>query len=267
MRTSGYIRTLSLIAFAVSLLSCGSIIEDRGECPCYLDVTLLRQSGDVFSEDKAWCSTWEGETRASGTVFAPVVGNDGLQTFGVPRRSVMSVVMSNLEPEDSRLTAPIGSQMTRLYVSRRDVDCSGDLAEVTFSSFEKRFVNVRFRLNDAAMPYRDQLTVTLDGPYDGLSLPSMTAHRGTFSCTSGFDEKGEVTLRVPPQGGPGLKAGVRLGNNPPAMMDLYRTMLEAGFNWKSEDMDDFSTELGLNSIVNVIEFVDWDVVQLEDRKY
>ena len=202
MRIPGHIRPLSFIASAVTLLSCGSIIEDRGECPCYLDVTLLRQSGDIFTEDKAWCSTWEGESAASHTEFAPVVGNDGLQTFGVPRRPVMSVVISNLEPEGSRLIAPVGSQMTRLYVSRRDVDCNGDLAQVTFDSFEKRFAIVKFRLDDASMPYRDQLTVTLDGPYDGLSLPSMTAHRGTFSCTSRFDENGEATLRVPPQGGP-----------------------------------------------------------------
>ena len=58
-----------------------------------------------------------------------------------------------------------------------------------------------------------------------------------------------------------------MGNNPPAILDLYRTMLEAGFDWKGDDLDDFMTELGLNSVVNVIEFVDWDVVQLDDRKY
>lgn len=267
MRVSGHIRALPFITCLMTLLSCGSIIEDRVECPCYLDVTLPRQSGNIFTEDKAWCSTWEDESIASQTVFSPVMRNDGQQTFGVPRRPVMSVVMSNLEPEGSRLTAPSGCQMTRLYVSRRDVDCSGDLAQVTFDSFEKRFVTVKFRLNDAAMPYREQLTVTLDAPYDGLSLPSMTAHRGTFNCTSGFDENGETTLRIPPQGGPGLKTGIRLGDGPPAMLDLYRTMLDAGFDWKGEDLDDFITELGLNSVVNIIEFVDWDVVQLEDIKY
>lgn len=248
-------------------LSCGLIFEDRDECPCYLDVTLLRQSGDVFTGDKAWCSVYEGETGSTGAVFSPVTGKDSTQTFSVPRRPALPVVMSNREPDRSRLTTAVGSEMTRLYVSRRDVDCSGDLAQVTFDSFEKRFVNVRFRLNEAAMPYRDRLTVTLDGPYDGLSLPSMTAHRGTFSCTSGFDGNGEVTLRVPPQGGPGLKAGIRIGNNPPAVTDIYRLMLEAGFDWKSENLADFTLELGLNSVVNVIEFVDWDVVQLEDKKY
>lgn len=267
MRTSCYILILSFIACAMSLLSCGSIIEDRGECPCFLDVALLRQSGEIFTEDKAWCSTWEGEANATKTVFATVVGNDGLQTFDVPRCSVMSVVVSNLEPEGSRLATIVGNQMTRLYVSRRDVNCSGDLAQVTFDSFEKRFVTVKFRLNDAAMPYREQLTVTLDGPYDGLSLPSMTAHHGTFNCTSGFGENGETALRIPPQGGPGLKASIRYGNNPPALFDLYRTMSDAGFDWKCDNLDDFETVVGLNSVTGIIETTDWNIVTLENITY
>ena len=267
MRTSRHIGALSFIACAMTLLSCGSIIEDRRVCPCYLDVTLLRQSGDIFTENKAWCSTWEGEISATRAVFATVFGNDKLQTFDVPRHSVMSVIMSNLEPEGSRLITIAGNQMTRLYVSRRDVDCSRDLAEVIFDSLEKRFVTVKFRLNDAAMPYREQLTVTLDGPYDGLSLPSMTSHRGTFSCESGFDENGELTLRIPPQGGPGLKAGIRYGNNPPALFDLYRTMGDAGFDWNCDNLDDFETEVGLNSVTNIIEITDWSIVALENKTF
>lgn len=256
-----------LAASALMLQGC-SVKEDRTECPCYLDVTLLRQAGDYFPHDKAWCSIWaDGTENITEHVFEPVIGNDGTFSCTVRKNPSTAVAVTNIKPENQKITAPAGEQMGRLYASLRDVECLADETGVEIDVFGKHYVNVIFRLNDDAIPFREDLTITLDGPYDGLSLPSMTPHLGAFSCSSRFNVNGETTLRIPPQGGPGLKAGIRLGTNPPVTMDLYVVMLEAGFDWESRSFGDFEIELGMNNVIGTVDVLDWEVITLEGRKF
>lgn len=265
MRIPEAIRVLA--ASALMLPAC-SIKEDRTECPCYLDVTLLRQAEDIFPQDKAWCSIWaDGIENVGEHVFEPVIGSDGTLSCAVRKNPSTAVAVTNLKPESQIIAVPAGGQMERLYASRLDVECLADETGVEIGFFGKQYVNVSFRLNDDAIPFREDLTITLDGPYDGLTLPSMTAHPGAFSCSSRFDEKGEAALRIPPQGGPGLKACIRLGTNPPAAMDLYRVMLDADFDWETGNLGDFEIEIGMNNVTGIAEILDWEIVTLEGKKF
>lgn len=258
---------IMVFAAAAIIPSC-SIKEDRKECPCFLDVSVLRQAVEIFPSNRAWCSVWANGTENVGEhVFEPVIGSDGLYSCSVKKNPSTAVVISNIEPNNGKIATQTGCQMERLYVSRHDIDCTGEQTLALFDSFGKQYVTVRFRLDKEAQEFKDNLTLTFDGPYDGLSLPSLTAHKGTFSYLTEFDEKGEAAVRIPPQGGPGLKIGIRLDNNQPATVDLYRLMLDAGFDWKSESLRDFTTKVSLNSITGILEFVDWDVVNLDVKMF
>lgn len=256
-----------LAASALMLQGC-SVKEDRSECPCYLDVMLPSQAEEYFPHNRAWCSIWaDGTDYIMEHVFEPVIGNDGKFSCAVRKNPSTAVAVTNLKPENQKITVHTGEQMEELYASRRDVECLSDETGIKIESFGKQYVNVCFRLNDDALPFRENLTITLDGPYDGLSLPSMTPHLGAFSCSSRFDGNGEATLRIPPQGGPGLKAGIRLDTNPPVTMDLYRAMLEAGFDWEAGSLGNFGIELGMNNVIGASEILDWEIITLEGIKF
>lgn len=256
------------MAVTMASLCCCSIKEDRTECPCFVDVLLYRQSETFFPQNKAWGSVWDdNDAHVKDLVFRPVIGNDGFESLTIRKNPSTTAIVSNYEQTNNRITVPSGQEMVNLYVAHRTADCTGEMALIEISAFEKKYVNVTFQLKEEAMEYKDIITVTIDAPYNGLSIPSLSPHQGNFGCASGFGDEGVITLRIPPQGGPGMKLGVRCGNNPPIIVDLYRLMLEAGFEWKNENLDDFKTELGLNTITELIEIQDWEIIEIENIRY
>lgn len=255
------------LLLVTAVLSSCSIKQDRTECPCYLDVSLARQAEKLFPQDKAWCNVWDDGNNIRKGLFSPVTGKDSTISCQVPRDRVVSVTVSNLESSGNRITAESGTQMKPLYISRQDVHCTGDIALVSFDSFTKQHINLTFLLNEEASPYRDSLHLTIESPYNGLSVPSMEPHRGTFRYDATFGREGKALACIPPQGGPGLKVGIRLNDNPPAIIDLYRTMLDAGFKWEDRSLSDFKATLGLNSVSSIVQITDWDVVELDGIRY
>lgn len=248
-------------------LSLNVVKEDRTECPSFLDVELLRQSAGVLPEGDAHLSVWDGGKCIDAVPVNSLNTRDTSFCRRIYPRHEVKVFFSSHAPEDGAVMAEFRSEMPELFVRTETADCSLEETAVRFEGLDKRYVRLSLTLNDDAKPYAEDISVTVEAPYAGVSFPDMAPVEGAFSYTSAFNpQTGSVTVRIPPQGGAGLRLVLRLkGAKSTASYRLYDMMTEAGFRWDDWVMRDFNAVIGLNSASMAFRIVDWTVVDL-DRK-
>ena len=253
---------LLAIFLSLAAISC-SIKEDRTDCPCYLDISLLRQIGITAQEYKAWCSVWSEETLLyAGQMDWPYDSTCTLESRVRPKGMVRVVVSSH-----GSVTARVGEQMPELYASCTEVDCTSETASLILGGLDKRHCRLMLSLSEEAYRKRQGISVTVEAPYCGVLLPSLRPASGGFSFTATFDEMGKAEIVIPPQAGPGLRIKTLLDGKTSSTLDLYALMKENLYNWENLNLSDFSCELSLNSLTHAFEISDWNVIEIDEKTY
>ena len=246
-----------LIPACLALLAAGtacSVKEDRGPCPCYLQVSFT----DPDAAGEAQMLGWDEDR-----LFRDMVRIEETRpTWTKPVRKGMLVLsactgMDESFPEGRQMRIPPGFQADSLYAWFEEVDATGDLAYATVS-FRKQFATVFLDIRKPADVVRT-CRFDVEGNSCGFDLLDFSPVAGTFRCAP-VPRDGEeiVTFRVPRQGDTGLSVTIRPEDAPSARFPLGEYIERLGYNWKTEELQDIYVAIDLVRGLVDVRVADWE---------
>lgn len=241
------------LAFLAAGTAC-SVKEDRGPCPCYLQVSFTDPdaSGEVeilgWDDDRLFRDRvriedarpcWTKPVRKGSLFLSACTGMDG--SF----------------PEGRQMRIPPGSQADSLYAWFEEVDATGDLAYAKVS-FRKQFATVFLDIRKPAETVRS-CQFLVDGNSCGFDLLDFTPVEGVFRFAP-IPHDGEeiVTFRIPRQGDTALSVTIRPEGAAPARFPLGEYIDRLGYNWKTEELQDIYVAVDLARAEVDIRVADWE---------
>ena len=246
-----------LIPACLALLAAGtacSVKEDRGPCPCYLQVSFT----DPDAAGEAQMLGWDEDR-----LFRDMVRiEEARPTWTKPVRKGILVLsactgMDESFPEGRQMRIPPGFQADSLYAWFEEVDATGDLAYAKVS-FRKQFATVFLDIRKPADVVRT-CRFDVEGNSCGFDLLDFSPVAGTFRCAP-VPRDGEeiVTFRVPRQGDTGLSVTIRPEDAPSARFPLGEYIERLGYNWKTEELQDIYVAIDLVRGLVDVRVADWE---------
>ena len=247
-------KSIILLLAGLALLCSCSIKEDRRECPCYLEL-VPDERMEACPQGRLMVSVFEGERTEFRTVFTPRqvdesdYGEISLRRGYVDVNALWGVFHGVVRGFNYML--PEGSQMDSLYAStRRGVDATGELA--TASIFDaKQFCTIGIKLlpEGVASPFDLQIR----GDVAGLDLRTLHPAHGAFQARAQQTAPSRFALRVPRQDDASLMLDFLQGENTLFSFELGSRILEMGYNWTAESLEDIELEIDYaNARISVI---------------
>ena len=247
----------TLIPVCLALLAAGtacSVKEDRGPCPCILQVSftdpdvageaeMLGWRDDrlfrdrIRIEDSRPC--WSKSVQKGMLVLSACTGID--EAFA----------------EGRHMRIPPGSQADSLYAWFGEVDATGDLAYAKVS-FRKQFATVFLDIRKPAEVVK-ACRFLVEGNSCGFDLLDFTPVDGTFRFTPTPREGEEiVTFRVPRQGDSKLSVTIQPEGSASVRFPLGEYIDRLGYNWKAEELQDIYVAVDLARGQADIRVADWE---------
>ena len=207
---------LFLAALLMAALSSCSIKEDRDPCPCVLDI-FLEDSGD--HAERLALSAWDG----TGRLFLDRIDTDkypDIYQKKVPKGFLNVCAyggVSSMALKGDRLLIPEGGQCDPVWAYKGDtIDANGETAE-DHITLHKQYAVIHIRL-------------------DSLGRDTGGAILRAVGNANGFD----ISTLEPVK-------GVYLEGVLSRTVLLGELILNAGYSWEREDLDDIYISLGLFS--------------------
>ena len=234
--------TASIIAGALLLSSC-SIKEDRSACPCILVVDF----SSIHTKSPEQSSRlWLYLRNKDGKIYRNTLDTDIYDwpewfSVKVPRNTVSSFACQgarnfSISPDGCSLRLESGLQADSIYLHCRQIDCSGDKA------YDRVDLHKKWCTVEIEMAERDASTlpqVTIKGRWNGYDTATLLPTEGPFACTSAADGDGIFRIRIPRQADGSLTLLMPLlPDTDPESFPLGRMILDAGYDWDKEDLDD-----------------------------
>ena len=246
-----------LIPACLVLLAAGtacSVKEDRGPCPCYLQVSFTDPEAAGEAEMLGWDDDRLFRDRVRIEEVRPV--------WTKPVRKGMLVLsactgMDESFAEGRHMRIPPGSQADSLYAWFEEVDATGDLAYAKVS-FRKQFATVFLDIRKPADVVRS-CRFDVEGNSCGFDLLDFSPVTGTFRC-SPVPRDGEeiVAFRVPRQGDSALAVTIRPEGFPSARFPLGEFIDRLGYNWKTEELQDIYVAVDLARGLVDVRVANWE---------
>ena len=246
------------LALLAAVAAC-SVKEDRGPCPCYLQVSFTDPDAAGEAELMGW-----GDDR----LFRERVRIEEARptwTKPVPKGMLTVSACTGLREafaEGHQMRIPPGFEADSLYAWFGEVDATGDLAyaQVTFrKQFATVFLDIR---KDAEVVQSCRFLV--EGNSCGFDLLDFSPVEGKFRCeplpyTSPSTGSGTVvTFRVPRQGDTGLTVTVSPEGAVPARFPLGEYIDRMGYSWKAEELQDIYVSIDLARGLVDVRVADWE---------
>ena len=233
-----------LIPACLALLAAGtacSIKEDRGPCPCDLQVSFADPDAAGEAELLGWRDDRLFRDRVRIEEARPA------WTKPVPKGMLsLSACTGYREAfaEGRQIRIPPGSEADSLYAWSGEVDATGDLAYATVT-FRKQFATVFLDIRkspDVVQTCR----FLVEGNSWGFDLLDFSPVAGPFRCEP-LPHAGEsiVTFRGPRQGDNSLAVTIRPEDSVPARFPLGEFIDRLGYNWKTEELQDIYVAVDL----------------------
>ena len=251
-------KRLILPALLCAAMASCTIKEDRGPCPCVLDI-YLGDSGDYA--DRLAVAGWNN---SSDRLFLDKIVPDqypGLYSKKVEKCFLhVSAYCGNsvMSAKGDRLIIPEGKPCDPVWAYRgQTVNATGEYAE-DHIVLHKQFavIHIRVELPDNV---EGEVVLRAKGNANGFDIPTLEPTRGSFHCFAELDEDMHHTVTVPRQYDDSLELEVFLDGT------LYRTVkageliANSGYSWDKEDLDDIYLSLGLFTPgIVTIGVTDWD---------
>ena len=258
-----------LIPACLALLAAGtacSVKEDRGPCPCYLQVSFADPDAAGEAEMLGW--------RDGDRLFRDRIRIEDADPFWTKPVSKGMMVLSACTgvreafAEGRQMRIPPGSQADSLYAWFEEVDATGDLAYAKVS-FRKQFATVFLDIRKEADVVRT-CHFLVEGNSCGFDLLDFSPVEGTFRCEpapepvegpasgAGAVSGTVVPFRIPRQGDTALSVTVLPEGSAPARFPLGEYIQRLGYNWKAEELQDIYVAVDLVRGLVDVRVADWE---------
>ena len=259
-----------LIPACLALLAAGtacSVKEDRGPCPCYLQVSFTDPEAVGEAELLGWRDDRVFRDRIRIEEARPV------WTKPVPKGMLTVSACTGIREafaEGHQMRIPPGSEADSLYAWFGEVDASGDLAYAQVT-FRKQFATVFLDIRKSAEVVRS-CRFFVEGNSCGFDLLDFSPVEGKFRCEPvpstgistntgpgpGAGDGTIVTFRVPRQGDTRLSVTVTPEGSVPASFPLGEYINRLGYNWKTEELQDIYVSIDLARGLVDVRVADWE---------
>lgn len=246
-----------LIPACLALLAAGtacSVKEDRGPCPCYLQVSFTDSDATGEAELLGWRDDRLFRDRIRIEEARPA------WTKPVPKGMLVVSACTGLREafaEGRQMRIPPGSEADSLYAWFGEVDATGDLAYAQVS-FRKQFATVFLDIRKRADLVRSCRFV-VEGNSCGFDLLDFSPVEGKFRFEPAPREGEEiVTFRVPRQDDTGLVVTIQPEGSAPARFPLGEYIERLGYSWKTEELQDIYVAVDLARGLVDVRVADWE---------
>lgn len=239
------------------LCSC-SIKEDRGPCPCHLNI-FLENCADY--SDMLSVSGWSLDARRLFLDRVDLGGNTKVHTRKVEKGSLTVSAYCNtgaMTLKGDRLVIPEGKQGDRLWAFAGDpVDAEGEYAEEHIF-LHKQYADIHIITDELSRNAGDMI-LRATGNTEGLSILSLAPETGKFSCFVTQPEESGWVFTVPRQVDSSLELEVYLDGVLRKKIPVGKLVENSGYSWKKEDLDDIYMSFSLFSEFSAqISIAPWD---------
>ena len=239
-------KALRLIAPALlcaALASC-SVKEDRGPCPCVLDI-YLENSGD-FS-DRLAVSGWDSR---SDRLFLDRISLEQYPDAYSKKveKGFMHVSAycgnESMTLKGDRLIIPEGKPCDRIWAYRGNmVDATGESAEdhiVLHKQYAVIHINVGIKGGEGT-----DIVLRAKGKANGFDISSLEPSRGDFNCFASLDSDMNHLVCVPRQYDDSLELEVFLDGVLSHTVKAGELIANSGYSWEREDLEDIYLSISL----------------------
>lgn len=227
---------------AAALSSC-TVKEDRGPCPCVLDI-FLEDCRDYA--ERLGISAWD----TSGRLFLDRIDTDqypGSYQKKVPKGFLNVCAYGGVKSmalKGDRLTIPDGQQCDPVWAYRgSELDATGESAE-DHVVLHKQFAVIHIKL-DSLTQMAGEIVLRAVGTVNGLDIATLEPIHGDFRCFTALDAEMHHTVNVPRQLDDSLELEVYLNGVLTRTVRIGELIANAGYSWTKEDLDDIYISLGL----------------------
>jgi hypothetical protein len=254
------------IAACLALLAAGtacSIKEDRGPCPCYLQVSFTDPDATGEAELLGWRDDRLFRDRIRLEEARPA------WTKPVPKGMLTVSACTGIREafaEGHQMRIPPGSEADSLYAWFGEVDATGDMAYAQVT-FRKQFATVFLDIRKDAEGVRS-CRFLVEGNSCGFDLLDFSPVAGKFRCepvpdnslstSSGAGAGTIVTFRIPRQGDTGLAVTIQPEGSAPTRFPLGIYIDQLGYSWKTEELQDIYVSIDLARGLADVRVEDWE---------
>ncbi|MDO5442102.1 MAG: hypothetical protein Q4G10_00360 [Bacteroidia bacterium] len=256
------IKSLSAVYLVFSLCSC-SIKEDRGPCPCHLNVNIKECSAYT---DRIMLSAWRDGNANLFTDKIKLKDYPEVYTRKVEKGPLYVCAFSgygDMVIKNNTLIIPEGEECPEVMAFRGDMlDASGESADETVI-LHKQFAKVFFITDDLTESIGDIIFRAV-GTANGFDISAMKPCKGSFNAIAVRDMDGIRSLRVPRQVDDDLKLeiyvdGVLYGN-----VDIGEEIRLSGYSWEDKDLCDIYLTVSLFSSYDIsVNVKKWDTESVQ----
>ena len=248
-----YLLLPACLALLTALSAC-TIKEARESCPCYLQVTFTDPEASGPAEMLGW---------QDGPLFHEQVRIEDCRPAWTKAVDKGFLTLSACKGIDRAATAgrtlyiPVGSQADSLYAYFGEVDATGDRADVLVS-LRKQFATVLVDIRKTPDVVRS-CRFTVDGNTGGFDLLDFSPVAGLFRFEPvPRDGESIVSFRVPRQADNSLQLTILPEDSVPARFPLGEYILQLGYNWKTEELQDIYVSIDLARGRAAVRIADWE---------
>lgn len=249
---------LAITALCILLCSC-TVLEDRGPCPCHLNIYL----GNSFEHtEKLSVSGWSLDSKR---LFYDKIEPEKFPVFYTKKVQKGYITVSafcgnrTTVLKDDMLLIPSGKPGDRIWAySGEPVNAEGETAE-DHIVLHKQYADIHIRINDLA-ERTDELVLHAIGNTEGISVLSLEPEKGPFSCFAEKDGDDHWILTVPRQYDYSLKLELFLNGILKRTVSIGELIKNSGYSWSEEDLADIYISISpFNRSGIEISIRGWDV--------
>ena len=240
-----------MVASAVPLLSSCFVKEDRGLCPCWIELDL-----NNVKQEQVKLTGWNGSELFAVKV-RPMEYPDYYETTSPRGELYLSAVWpESLLVKEEKISIPKGQQADSVYAysSRLNTNCE-TVRDVV--RMHKQFATVRLKMQIPdgfeSYPYR----LVIRGNTAGWDVRDFSGINGQFEYEPELEGLNEFSIRVPRQLDKGLVAELYSVSEMVDEFSLGEIISQAGFDWSAEELADINLEVNFTTSTVLAHISDW----------
>lgn len=244
----------------LALVSC-SVLEDRGECPCTLDLKVNGSGQKLLS-----------------LVICDAVHSTSLQISGETeiyssrvRRGLLQVKafscpdLSSFLSGDS-LMVKEGTQMPEFYYARKQIIANREVVKDSIC-IRKQYSTVNLRLTNIRAQDGD-FSIAVLGNVSGMRISDGSLIMGKYYIEPESSDGSYFEFRLPRQIDENLYLDLTSNGTKPPLTRSFKfgeAIGESGYDWSADDLDDIYVEIDCSKVEIHINVLDWEEEEYEER--
>lgn len=255
----GMKKIIELFLVIASFSSC-TVLEDRGECPCYLN--FAHKGFNPGSYEGTMEVVVFGEKLVSDGVHSVSRLKDGTDEIPVPKGIVRMGGIGGLSSGrvlDSLMVIPAGSDCDPIYAFSSTAEAFGEVAYVC-GTIRKNHSVIRIVMENSSgdvYPF----SVRLRSNVSGMNLLTLEPVEGLFSHNASKEAEGVFSMRLPRQKDDSLVLEILKADGSEEKIDelpLGTYLVDGlGYDWTALDLADINVYINYSRSIISVNVSDW----------